>query len=267
MKVKTNWVPSAFTMGNLFFGYFSVVLSANDKFIQASWLVVAAAVLDALDGKIARLAKASSHFGVEYDSLADVVSFGFAPSFLAYKSVFNHWGTVGLFISFAPLVFGSIRLARFNIRLKGFDKDHFEGLPIPAAAITIVTFLVFNFEFWGYLRWEKVFLFIVLVVSVLMVTTVRYETLPDFSLQKGAPNRSRFLIVLIGVILIIIFPQESFFPLAALFVLSGPVNLFWHLLVDGPSGKSKNMKEIEDESNRQSDTQKRNSGSSGKSGK
>jgi CDP-diacylglycerol--serine O-phosphatidyltransferase len=233
MKVRTNWVPSAFTMTNLFCGYLSVILSTGGRYIQAAWLIVAAAVLDVLDGKIARFAKVDSHFGVEYDSLADVISFGFAPSMLLYKSVFINWGILGIFISVGPLVFGSIRLARFNIRLKGFNKDYFEGLPIPAAAVTMATFLVFNFHFWGFLRWEKVCLFLVIALSVLMVTSIRYETFPNFSLQSGLQNRYKFLVVIGGTLLVILFPQETFFPLSVTYVLSGPFNLTWQILRGG----------------------------------
>jgi len=267
MKVKTAWVPSAFTMGNMFCGYFAVILAANEKFIQASWLIVAAAVLDALDGKIARFTKAASHFGVEYDSLADVVSFGIAPSFLAYKAMFVNWGTIGLLISFGPLVFGSVRLARFNIRLKGFDKEYFEGLPIPAAAVSIATFLVFNYYFWDQLRWQKVFLVLLLGVSILMVTNIRYETLPSFSLQKKTPDRRKILIMIIGIILIILFPQEAFFPLVIIYVLSGPVRISWLLLGGGSDDSSGKLKEKNDEGSDKSSAQKRNSGPSGKSSK
>ncbi|MFZ0392078.1 MAG: CDP-diacylglycerol--serine O-phosphatidyltransferase [Calditrichia bacterium] len=245
MKVRTNWVPNAFTMGNLFCGYFSVVMAANDKFVQASWLIVASAVLDALDGQVARLTNASSHFGVEYDSLADVVSFGFAPSFLAYKAVFINWGIVGVLIGFGPLVFGSIRLARFNVRLDGFDKKHFEGLPIPSAAVTIGSFVVFNYHFWGFLRWEKVFLFVVILVSVLMVTLIRFESLPNFT-GPAAHKRSKILIILTCMALIIIFPQETFFPLAIIYVFSGPLRLIYHGLSRSESQNTINNKELQE---------------------
>ncbi|GAB4365623.1 MAG: CDP-diacylglycerol--serine O-phosphatidyltransferase [Calditrichia bacterium] len=263
MKVKKDWVPSAFTMANIFCGYFSVILSANEKFIQAAWLIVAAAVLDALDGKIARFTKVASPFGVEYDSLADVVSFGLAPSFLAYKAAFSSWGTIGLFISFGPLVFGSVRLARFNVRLQGFDKEYFEGLPTPAAAITLATFLIFNYHFWEHLRWEKVFLFLIILVSVLMVSTIRYETLPTFSLQKESSNRPKIFAFLLGLIAIIFFPQETFFPLAILYVLSGPARVSW-LLVSGSGEKTSKDKVEVNEGNHQSAVKKGNPRSSGK---
>ena len=244
MKVKTNWVPSAFTMANLFCGYISTILSANNRFIQAAWLIVAAAFLDALDGKIERFAKVDSRFGEEYDSLADVVSFGLAPSFLIYKAVFMNWGMVGLFISSGPLVFGSIRLARFNIRLKGRNKEFFEGLPIPAAALGLSTFLIFDNYFWEKFHWENVYLVMVIAVSILMVTSIRYETLPNFSLQGGVQNRAKFLILFIGILLVILFPQQAFFPLAITYILSGPVRLFWLIFRGEDSEKFEKNKEI-----------------------
>lgn len=232
-------------MANMFCGYFSIISSTGGKFVQAAWLIVAAAVLDTLDGKIARFAKVDSRFGVEYDSLADVISFGAAPSLLIYYAAFLNWGTMGLLISFGPLVFGSIRLARFNIRLKGLTKDYFEGLPIPAAAVTISTFFVINQYFWGYLRWEKVYLFIIIAVSVLMVTSIRYETPPSFSLQSGRENRIKFLVFVLGSAAVIIFPQEAFFPLAAGYVLSGPLNFTIKVLRGGNQTESKKNKDAE----------------------
>jgi CDP-diacylglycerol--serine O-phosphatidyltransferase len=243
MKVNRAWVPSAFTLANVFCGYFSVISSTNDKFIQAGWLIVAAAVLDALDGKIARFAKVDSRFGVEYDSLADVISFGFAPSMLAYKAVFINWGTIGLFISIGPLVFASIRLARFNVRLEKTNKDFFEGLSSTSSAVTIATFLIFNYHFWNDLRWEKVFLFIIIAVCILMVTSIRYETTPSFSLQAGASNRNKFLVFVIGAMLVIIFPQEAFFPLAASYVLSGPLYFVWQVLRGDTESNKKKKKD------------------------
>jgi CDP-diacylglycerol--serine O-phosphatidyltransferase len=242
MKMDRKWVPSAFTLGNIFCGYFSVISSTNGKFVQAAWLIVAAAVLDALDGKIARFAKVDSRFGVEYDSLADVISFGMGPSMLIYNAVFVNWGNVGLIISIGPLVFASIRLARFNVRLTGFQKDAFEGLPAPSAAVTVSTFVVFNYHIWGDLRWEKVFLFIVIAVCLLMVTSIRYETMPSFNLGEGAANRKKFLFFIFGTIMVAIFPQEAFFPLAAGFVLSGPVYLTWQIF-RGENEKNKKNKD------------------------
>ncbi len=230
MRVKAGIVPGFFTMANMFCGYYSALQAARGNFIPAAWLIFAAAILDTLDGKLARLTGSSSNFGVQYDSLADVVSFGMAPSALAYFVFFHQWGALGLFLSFTPLVFGSVRLARFNIRLKGFDKEYFEGLPIPAAAVTLATFVIFNFEFWNYLRWTKVFLTLMLFVSLLMISSIRYEKMPNFTLQGDRSHRMKILSLIAGVLLIILFPQEALFPLVIIYVFSGPVQVLWRLL-------------------------------------
>ena len=118
------------------------------RLFPAAIVRFAAAFLDAMDGKVARFTKSSSKFGVEYDSLADVISFGFAPSFLIFSVYLKDMKMVGILISFLPLLFGSIRLARFNTQLKGFSKDYFKGLPIPIAALTLTSFIIFSFHFY-----------------------------------------------------------------------------------------------------------------------
>jgi CDP-diacylglycerol--serine O-phosphatidyltransferase len=216
-------------MASMFCGYYSIILSATgfgsehvgNRFETAAWLIIAAAVLDALDGKLARFTGTSSEFGVQYDSLADVISFGLAPSVLVYYTFFHNWGTLGLLASFTPLVFGSIRLARFNVQLKGFDKDYFRGLPIPAAATTICTFILFNLEIWGYLRWSKVFFAMILVLGLLMISNFRYEVMPDFSKNGSTANRIKIFLLIAGGILIVLYPNYIFFPIAVLYVLSG----------------------------------------------
>ncbi|RMF55483.1 MAG: CDP-diacylglycerol--serine O-phosphatidyltransferase [Calditrichaeota bacterium] len=229
MRVAPGIVPGFFTMANMFCGYYATLQAAKGQFITATWLIFAAAVLDALDGKLARLTGTASKFGVQYDSLADVVSFGLAPSALAYFVFFHQWGAVGLFLSFTPLVFGSVRLARFNVRLKGFDKEYFEGLPIPAAALALSTFVMFNFEYWHLLRWSKVFLSLMLLVSILMISSIRYEKMPNFTLKSDRKERIKILLLIIGSLLIIIFPYKALFPLALIYVFSGPGYVVWKL--------------------------------------
>ena len=237
MRVKAGIVPSFFTMANMFCGYFSVIQTTQNHFTQAAWLIVAAAVFDTVDGVLARLTKTSSSFGIQYDSLADVISFGLAPSYLAYMVFFRGWGTTGLLISFLPLVFGSIRLARFNIRQDGIKKEYFEGLPIPAAALTIATYIIFNFYFWDRLRWTKLFLILLLFVSAMMISTIVYERMPDFSLQTNPKNRTKILIAISGAFIIVLFPHETFFPLTLLYILSGPAKVIWPVLRLKPSSK------------------------------
>src|SRR5246500_1602529 len=135
-------LPTLFTVGNLFCGYLSIWSSIRGTFEKSALLIILAAVLDALDGRVARLTHSTSEFGEEYDSLADLVSFGVAPAVLAYSwglSDFQRLGWVG---SFLFVVCGSMRLARFNIQTKIVDKRFFVGLPIPAAAGTIAALVL-----------------------------------------------------------------------------------------------------------------------------
>lgn len=237
MRVKAGLVPSFFTMANMFSGYFSIIQCTQNRFTQAAWLIIAAAVFDTLDGTLARLTKSSSRFGIQYDSLADAISFGLAPSYLAYMVFFRSWGTIGLLISFLPLVFGSIRLAMFNIKQDGLKKEYFEGLPIPAAALTIATFIIFNYHFWERLRWTKLFLILLLFVSAMMISMIIYEKLPEFSLQTSSRNRIKVLIVIVSVVVIILYPHETFFPLTLFYIISGPFKVIWPVLRSGSFNK------------------------------
>lgn len=215
-------LPSLVTALNLFAGFLSVVHSINGDYVTAAWLIVVAAVMDVLDGKVARLVKSSSEFGVELDSLADISSFGFAPAILIYKSYFAPWGFVGIFISFLPLVFGGIRLARFNTQVTDVtEKDSFfKGLPIPSSAISLAAFVVFEQSIFGGFKHDKILLGLTVLVSLLMVSKIRYEAMPNFSFKK---HQDAIKIILIALILPVfaIFPSKVIFPGMMLFVLSG----------------------------------------------
>jgi len=242
MKVSRSIVPNFFTVGNMFCGFFSMTAAFNQNFELASWMIFAAAFLDAMDGKVARFTNSSSKFGVEYDSLADVISFGFAPSFLVYALYFRNMGTAGILISFLPLLFGSIRLARFNTQLKGFNKDFFKGLPIPVAALTITSFIIFSLHYFeNPIQYPKILLVIIFVVSILMVSTVRYETLPDLNLKSSRFNKIKIIILFLGALLIIYAPQTLFFPLLVLYIITGFIKWIYSLLnTEEVAGESKN---------------------------
>lgn len=217
-------MPNFFTVGNMFCGYMSIVFAVfNHNYVLASWMIVLAAFFDAMDGKIARFINTSSKFGVEYDSLADVVSFGLAPSVLIYAFFFSDWKTVGLFISFFPLLFASIRLARFNVQIEGFDKSHFTGLPSPVAAISLATYIIFVSEFFQANPFPKLFLTITFILSILMVSTIRYDIMPNLTFKGSRYNKVMFVLLIISFLTLIIFPKALFFPYMMIYVLSGIV--------------------------------------------
>ncbi len=188
MRITRAVVPSLFTVLNLVCGFYAVVRASTDTpagLRAASWLIIFGGIFDALDGLAARLTHSSSEFGVELDSLADVVTFGAAPAYLVYVyGLRASLGSWGLLLSSLVLVCGALRLARFNVQLVGFDKDVFVGLPIPSAAIALATFILGSL---AEPRFGPTFTFagarpllplLVLVVSLLMVSTVKYDTLP-----------------------------------------------------------------------------------------
>src|ERR1041385_8562558 len=142
MKITRAVVPSLFTVLNIFCGFGSLVHTSQSDYALAAWFIILAAVFDVLDGIMARITKSSSDFGVEFDSLSDVVSFGLAPSFLVYMIHLQTMEGIGMLLSAMPVIFGGLRLVRFNAQLVGYDKEYFRGLPIPATAVTLASFVL-----------------------------------------------------------------------------------------------------------------------------
>ena len=142
LRITRSVIPNLFTATNMFCGFLSIIEAGTGNYNYAAWLIVVAALFDALDGLVARLTNSSSELGVELDSLSDIISFGAAPSFLLYSTYFYQYNTIGIILSSLPLITGGFRLARFNLQLVGFEKSFFLGLPIPISALTITTFVL-----------------------------------------------------------------------------------------------------------------------------
>ena len=219
-------VPNLFTAINMFCGFLSILSASDGNYNYAACLIFTAAIFDALDGLVARLTNSSSELGVELDSLSDIVSFGAAPSFLLYKTYFYSFNTWGIIISSLPLIAGGFRLARFNIQLVGFAKSFFLGLPIPASALTIASFVLAFFNN-GYTKLISDFITpFVIVLSYLMVSNIRYETIPKFSI-KGIKEKPFHFIFLIAAILLVVFLYKR--GLFLVFVLMILIGIFRHL--------------------------------------
>lgn len=225
-------LPTLFTVGNLFCGFFSVVQAAHGHLAKAALLIIVAGVLDGLDGRIARLTGTTSDFGVEFDSLADMVSFGMAPALLAYHWALNPLGRVGWLIAFLFVVCAAMRLARFNIRADWGDKRHFAGLPSPAAAGTLAC-VVFAFPVVPESGWVSVLLAVlVAAVGLLMVSRFRYRSFKEFDLR----NRRSYLYVLpLAAILVgvAIHPPAALLTTAAAYLISAPAIHGWGLIRKG----------------------------------
>lgn len=188
-------------------------------------LIFVAAIFDALDGLSARLTKTSNRFGVELDSLADIVSFGVAPSYLLYHHTFNQMGNAGLVLSFLPMLAGGFRLARFNTDLQGFDKKAFSGLPIPSAAMTLAAFIL-TFGENGFLPndFQVYLVILVLLISGLMVSNVRYPKLPSFNKRGVKEEPVFFVLLIIAVISLFVIGLKVLFYVFVLVVLFGIFN-------------------------------------------
>ncbi len=222
IKRKRNIVPSLFTMLNLFFGFFAIVNAIKGNYVQAAWLIIIAGIWDGIDGKIARMTHTYSEFGIQFDSITDVVSFGVAPSFLIYQAVFSKLGAIGVILSFFPLLFAAIRLARFNAMLEGFEKENFTGLPVPVMAATISAYVIFSYDLWEGIRFAPFLIPLVLFLCYLMVSNAEYEMMPKFSFKEGKKNSILFIIMLLAIAAVALFRQKTVFPMAMGFVL-----FFW----------------------------------------
>jgi CDP-diacylglycerol--serine O-phosphatidyltransferase len=214
-------LPTLFTVGNLFCGYSSVVHSSAGKLETAALMIVLAAVLDGLDGRIARLTGTTSPFGIEFDSLADIVSFGIAPALLAY-----HWGLgpgrIGWSLAFLYVVCAAMRLARFNIQTAATDKRWFVGLPSPMAG-SVLACIVFAFPEPPQAHWPAAALAgLVFCVAILMVSRLRYRSFREIDLR----NRRSYIYVLpiaVIVVAITLHPKYVLLALCTSYLVSSPL--------------------------------------------
>lgn len=227
IRVTRSVIPSLFTCLNLFCGFFAIVETTKGEWDKAAWLIVMAGIADALDGMMARLTRSSSEFGVELDSLADVVSFGVAPSYMLYTAQLHNWGTVGVLVAALPAICGALRLARFNVQLVGFDKDYFRGLPIPAAALVLISYLVFHHivpeSFIVPSLKPALLVTLTLAVSLLMVSTIRYDTLPKPTPRAIRAAPFKYLAILAGIVLVVVTGGGAIFPVMSVYLVFGVV--------------------------------------------
>ena len=222
-------LPNIFTSLNIFFGFYAVIASINGNFQNAAFAIYIAAVFDLLDGKIARATNTTSKFGVEYDSLADLISFGLAPGLAMYLWALQPMGRFGWLAGFLFMVCGALRLARFNTHSGKISSDYFVGLPIPAAAcMTAATILLWHKFGLAVENQRLVMLIMLYVLAFLMVSNIKYN-----SFKKAELFHKINFNVLVAAILVLIFiaaqPSIALFIIGLFYVLSGPFNaIFRH---------------------------------------
>ena len=218
-RLKRSFIPNVATIFNMFLGFMAITLILNGEPIKAGWVMMVGCLFDIIDGKLARLLGLSSRFGTEFDSLADTISFCAVPSILIYSVYVEGLPyLLGAVISFMPLLFGTIRLARFNIDTGENPKPYFTGLTTPLAAITIISFMLFNYQSYGDMGDPRLALVLVAILSFLMISPVRFSKFPLLSFRKGRSNNMRLVGLIIILLSIIFFRGLVLFPLMAIYI-------------------------------------------------
>jgi CDP-diacylglycerol--serine O-phosphatidyltransferase len=219
-------IPSAFTLGNMFFGLWAIVSAYRGNFTWAAWFIVFAGVLDMLDGRVARLSGTGTRFGAELDSLVDCISFGVAPAMIMFFLEFQSAGKFGWIICYMYVVAVAVRLARYNVQHGTGKPGWFNGMPSPSAGMTLAVYYPFSQTTWyrdslAYLDFQREGLTILMVLlSLLMVSTVKYPRFPaiGFRSVKGLLGLSVHLVILVCSLWI---PATFLFPLGVAYLTFG----------------------------------------------
>lgn len=216
-------LPNLFTTSALFSGFFAVVAGINGDFSAAAIAIFIAMVLDGLDGRVARMTNTQSEFGAEYDSLADMLSFGMAPALVAFTWILQDIGKPGWIVAFLYVACAALRLARFNVQIGSVDKKWFIGLPSPSAAALVAasvwTFNSFEANEFGF---KLLMLCVVAAAGILMVSNIRYYSFKDIDFKKPVPFVV-LLAVVLGFVMISVEPSAMLLLLFGTYVISGPL--------------------------------------------
>jgi len=229
-------LPSLFTTASLFAGFYAIVQAMNGNFEYAPLAIFISMILDALDGRVARLTHTESDFGAQYDSLVDMVAFGLAPSLIMYEWALSGMGKLGWLAAFIYTAGAGLRLARFNVQVGIADKRYFRGLPSPAAAALVIG-LVWVLHSAGVPGKEISILALLVTVSagVLMVSNIRYRSFKDLDLRGRVPFVTILAVPLLFV-LIFLDPPQVLFLIFLGYGLSGPLTVVFRSL-RGTEGK------------------------------
>jgi CDP-diacylglycerol--serine O-phosphatidyltransferase len=218
-------LPSAFTLGNLFFGIYAIVAASRGDLEWAGWFIIFAGILDMLDGRVARFTRTGSAFGAELDSLVDAISFGVAPGLIMYEIFFYDAASWSWTLSYVYIVAAVVRLARFNVEQGGEAKRHFNGLPSPSAGMTLASYYPFSqtpfFQtYLSELPWENIMAMTMVLLGVLMVSHVPYAKVPriGFRTRKGLLTTAWVLTL---VFLALTVPRYYFFTSLVLYTVWG----------------------------------------------
>ncbi len=243
MRTGIYVLPSLLTAANLSLGFYSITASINQDWSYAAWSILASIVVDILDGRTARWTNTTSQFGVEFDSLCDLISFGLAPAVMAYLLVLSDYGRIGFAIALLYVICAALRLARFNLKTHSGQQEeatpYFMGLPTPAAGGILASFVIL-YDIWAEgkkartikLVMKQIPAFyhllpgIVFVLSILMVSGLRYSSFKRMNMFKPKSIRA-FLTTVLICLMIYIYPQNTIFVLFVGYICSGILEYVW----------------------------------------
>lgn len=223
-------LPNLFTAASAFIGVISIIAASKGEFEKSAWLILLSLIFDGLDGRVARLTHTTSKFGMEFDSLADIVAFGVAPAMLLYFCCGNEFGRFGSLVSAMFVVFGAIRLARFNVMAPSSEPSVFIGVPIPTAAVFIAVWILM-YQKYPYLK-EFSFLLLIgtLICALLMVSNIRYPSFKKVELKKMYVLKILVILVIVFSLLYL-YPIEGITIFITLYILYGIFRALFFVLL------------------------------------
>lgn len=250
LKMHIYVLPNLLTTGNMFSGFFAIIYAIKGSYVIASFAIVAAAIFDLLDGRVARMTDSTSQFGKEYDSLSDLLSFGVAPGLLLFLWALQPFGRVGWLASFFYVACGALRLARYNVQAEVIEsKAYFQGLPIPmAAGIVASTVLAFNEMDWTAHR-SHVVLGIAFLLGFVMVSEFPYRSFKDIDLKERLP----FPYLVLGVLVFVAIAYHPEVMLFVLFLTYAVLGAVVGLFRIGASKRKARIERLASESDREDD--------------
>lgn len=214
-------LPNTLTLCGMFCGFFAIMSAINGNFIHAAWAIILANIFDGLDGWIARLTNTTTRFGVELDSLSDLVAFGVAPSIMMYKWALMPFGRLGWAAAFLFVACGALRLARFNVQTGNPGSKAFKGMPIPGAASIVASVVIFYYEYWVGIPGKNVlYPALTIVLALLMVSTLRFHGVKEVDFREKKPFWMLIVFVLI-LFVMLIHPSKAIFIFAMVYLIWG----------------------------------------------
>jgi CDP-diacylglycerol--serine O-phosphatidyltransferase len=220
-------LPNTLTLCGMFMGFYSILASLKGLYVDASWAIIIAMVFDGLDGWVARLTHSTTRFGIELDSLSDLVAFGVAPAVMLFKWNLASYGRIGWSAAFLFMACGALRLARYNVQMGSAESKSFTGMPIPGAATIVATMVIFYHEIWQTVPAKNIYiLLLTFILAVLMVSTLKFHGAKEIDFSKRKPFWILVAIV-VGFAIIVMHPPIALFIFAMIYLFEGIIeNIF-----------------------------------------